>query len=186
MAAAQRKRWAVTRKAKAAEAAAPVPAKTAREKRRLSPEGRARIIAATKKRWAALRKAATKAAGKSEAPRKGDDGGGQAGREARCPEKRGSRPAGGEDARRAGCRLRSMAEVVVVRAPGLVVCGKQIDHYPARPWSGRPACHAGVRAGISVKNVGEDADVASWKLTPRSPQVVGRERIVPVISAALH
>jgi hypothetical protein len=27
-----------------------------------------------------------------------------------------------------------------------------------------PACHAGVRAGISAKNAGEDADVASWKL----------------------
>jgi hypothetical protein len=26
----------------------------------------------------------------------------------------------------------------------------------------------GVRAGIFAKNVGEDADVASWKLTPRS------------------
>jgi hypothetical protein len=34
-------------------------------------------------------------------------------------------------------------------------------------------CHAGVRAGISAKNVGEDADVASWKLT--SYPATGRE-----------
>jgi hypothetical protein len=43
-------------------AASPAPsakpaAAPARKKRRLSPEGRARIIAATKKRWAAVRKA---------------------------------------------------------------------------------------------------------------------------------
>jgi hypothetical protein len=54
------------RKAKAA-AATTAPAKAARKKRRLSPEGRARIIAATKRQWAALRegKAKAKAAGKS-------------------------------------------------------------------------------------------------------------------------
>jgi len=40
---------------------APAAAKAAR-KRRLSPEGRARIIAATKRRWAAVRKAKAKAA----------------------------------------------------------------------------------------------------------------------------
>jgi hypothetical protein len=34
----------------------------AKKKRRLSPEGRARIIAATKKRWAAVRKAKAAAA----------------------------------------------------------------------------------------------------------------------------
>ena len=68
----------------------------------------------------------------------------------------------------------------------LVVCGEQIDHYPARPWSGRPACHAGVCAGMSGKNVGKDAGVASWKLTPRMPRVFDREWIVPVISAAHH
>jgi hypothetical protein len=45
-------------------------------------------------------------------------------------------------------------------------------------------CHAGVRAGISAKNVGEDADVASWKLTPRSYPATGRELIMPVINAA--
>ena len=56
--------------AKAAAAATPAPAKTARKKRRLTPEGRARIIAATKKRWAALRKARAKAAGKVATPKK--------------------------------------------------------------------------------------------------------------------
>jgi hypothetical protein len=55
------------RKAKAA-AATLAPAKAARKKRDLSPEGRARIVAATKRRWAAVRKA--KAAGKSAAPEK--------------------------------------------------------------------------------------------------------------------
>jgi hypothetical protein len=55
MAAAQRKRWASARIAKAETT--PAPAKAAKKKRRLSPEGRARIIAATKKRWAAVRKA---------------------------------------------------------------------------------------------------------------------------------
>jgi hypothetical protein len=49
-----------------------------------------------------------------------------------------------------------------------------------------PACHAGVRAGISAKNVGEDADVASWKLTPRSYPATGCELIMPVINAADH
>ena len=49
----------------------------------------------------------------------------------------------------------------------------QIDHYPMTvEWAGVPTlwvpCHAGVRAGISAKNLGEDADVASWKLTLRS------------------
>jgi hypothetical protein len=58
MAGAQRKRWAVVRKAKGA-AATPAPAKAAGKKRRLSPEGRARIVAATKRRRAALRKAKT-------------------------------------------------------------------------------------------------------------------------------
>ena len=48
------------------------------------------------------------------------------------------------------------------------------------------ACHAGVRAGISAKNVGEDADVASWKLAPRSCPATGRELIIPVINAADH
>lgn len=46
MAAAQRKRWAAARKANAA-ATTPAPAKAAKKKRRLSPDGRARIIAAT-------------------------------------------------------------------------------------------------------------------------------------------
>jgi hypothetical protein len=49
--------WAAARKAESAVAAAPAPAKTAKQKRRLSPEGRERIIAATKKRWAVVRKA---------------------------------------------------------------------------------------------------------------------------------
>ena len=49
MGAAQRKRWAAARNAKAA-ATAPAPAKPARAKRRLIPEGRARIIAAAKRR----------------------------------------------------------------------------------------------------------------------------------------
>jgi hypothetical protein len=49
-AAAQTKRWAAARKPKVA-AATPVPAKAARKKRRLSPEGRARIVAATKMHW---------------------------------------------------------------------------------------------------------------------------------------
>jgi hypothetical protein len=66
--AAQRKRWAADRKAKAAAATTPAPAKAAKQKRRLSPEGRARIITATKRRWAAARKA--KAARKSGAPEK--------------------------------------------------------------------------------------------------------------------
>jgi hypothetical protein len=48
-------------------AASPAPsakpaAAPAKKKRRLSPEGRARIIAATKKRWAAVRKAKAAAA----------------------------------------------------------------------------------------------------------------------------
>ncbi len=41
--------------------AAAAKTKPARKKRRLSPEGRARIIAATKKRWAAARRAANAA-----------------------------------------------------------------------------------------------------------------------------
>ena len=45
----------------AAPAAKPAAA-PAKKKRRLSPEGRARIIAATKKRWAAVRKAKAAAA----------------------------------------------------------------------------------------------------------------------------
>lgn len=58
IAAAQRKRWAATRKgapaaAKAAPAKAPAP-----KKRTLSPEARARIAAAQRKRWAAARKGA--------------------------------------------------------------------------------------------------------------------------------
>jgi hypothetical protein len=64
MAAAQKKRWAAIRNAKAEVAAAPPKAK----KRHLSPEGLARIIAATKRRWATLRKAkAAKAAPKPAA-----------------------------------------------------------------------------------------------------------------------
>jgi hypothetical protein len=51
MAAAQRKRWAGGRKAKVAAAATLAPAKAVRKKRRLSPEGRVRIIAATERRW---------------------------------------------------------------------------------------------------------------------------------------
>jgi hypothetical protein len=51
--AAQRKRWAAVREAKAV--AAP-------KKRKLSAAGRRAIIAATKKRWAAVRKAAAKKA----------------------------------------------------------------------------------------------------------------------------
>jgi hypothetical protein len=50
IAAAQRKRWAATRKGTAAVKAAP-------KTRRLSPAGRRAIIAATKRRWAALRAA---------------------------------------------------------------------------------------------------------------------------------
>jgi hypothetical protein len=46
----RRKRWAAARKV----AAAPAPAKAARKKRRPSPEGVPRIIAATKRRWAEL------------------------------------------------------------------------------------------------------------------------------------
>ena len=56
MAAAQRKRWGAARKAKADAAATPPPAKAAKKKRRLSPEGLARIIAATKRRWAKARR----------------------------------------------------------------------------------------------------------------------------------
>jgi hypothetical protein len=56
MAAAQEKRWAVARKSKADAAAPPAPAKAAKKKRRLSPEGRARIIAATKRRWTKARR----------------------------------------------------------------------------------------------------------------------------------
>jgi hypothetical protein len=52
----------------------------------------------------------------------------------------------------------------------------QINDYPATRGAGLLACHAGVRAGISAKNVGEDADVASWKLTPRSYPATGRQR----------
>jgi hypothetical protein len=62
MAAAQRKRWTAARKAKAEEATTPAPAKADKKERRLSPEGRARIIAATRKRWAAVRRAKAKAA----------------------------------------------------------------------------------------------------------------------------
>ena len=51
IAAAQRKRWAAIRKAKA---------QPAKPKRKLSAAGRRAIIAATKKRWAAVRKAAAK------------------------------------------------------------------------------------------------------------------------------
>ena len=47
-------------------AAAPTPGPVAK-KRRLSPEGRARIIAATRKRWAAVRKAKAEAARKPAA-----------------------------------------------------------------------------------------------------------------------
>ena len=50
IAAAQRKRWAASRKGTAAVKEAP-------KKRRLSAAGRRAIIAATKKRWAALRAA---------------------------------------------------------------------------------------------------------------------------------
>jgi hypothetical protein len=42
-----------------------------------------------------------------------------------------------------------------------VVCGKRIIEYPAPRGVGVPACHAGVRAGISAKNAGKDAGVAS-------------------------
>ena len=56
MAAAQRKRWAAARKAKAEAAATPAPAKADKKKRRLSPEGRVRIVAATKRRWAKARR----------------------------------------------------------------------------------------------------------------------------------
>lgn len=52
-----RARIAAASPASSAKAAAP-----AKKKRRLSPEGRARIIAATKKRWAAVRKAKAAAA----------------------------------------------------------------------------------------------------------------------------
>ena|ERR1035438_8349802 len=55
---AQRKRWAAARKAKAAATATPAPAKAAKKKRRLSPEGRARIVAATKRRVGAAPAAA--------------------------------------------------------------------------------------------------------------------------------
>ena len=57
IAAAQRKRWA---ELKSAKAAPPKP------KRKLSAAGRRAIIAATKKRWAAVRAAKGKAAGKGK------------------------------------------------------------------------------------------------------------------------
>lgn len=44
------------KQAKAALVGRGRPAKTVRKKRRLSPEGRARIVAAVKKRWAAQKK----------------------------------------------------------------------------------------------------------------------------------
>jgi hypothetical protein len=56
IAAAQRKRWAESRKQ--SEAASPTA--PARKKRRLSAAGRRAIIEATKRRWAALRKAQAK------------------------------------------------------------------------------------------------------------------------------
>src|ERR1035441_5335599 len=76
-----------------AAAAPPVPAQAAGKKRRLSPEGRARIIAATKRRWAALRKAKAKTAAKSAVRKRATAENGcedhvQLGPEARCPEKR--------------------------------------------------------------------------------------------------
>ena len=52
IAAAQRKRWADSKKP-----AAPAPQEAAKPKRKLSAAGRKRIIAATKKRWAAVRAA---------------------------------------------------------------------------------------------------------------------------------
>jgi len=58
MAAAQRKRWAAVQKVAATPG--PPPVEAAKKKPRLSPEGLARIIAATKRRWAALRKAKAK------------------------------------------------------------------------------------------------------------------------------
>ncbi len=36
----------------------------------------------------------------------------------------------------------------------------QANEYPGL-WSGRPACHCGVRARIFGKNVGKDAEVAN-------------------------
>jgi hypothetical protein len=58
IAAAQRKRWAAVKKAKAAPPKA---------KRKLSAAGRRAIIAATKKRWAAVRATKATAAGKAKA-----------------------------------------------------------------------------------------------------------------------
>jgi hypothetical protein len=118
MAAAQRKRWAAARKTKAA--ATPAPANAAKRKRRLIPEGRARIIAATKSPSAAVRKA--KAALKSPTPEKATPAaakpglksgpnkrhqefkvGGRAAEDG-WPDEGGAEATGrGESARRAGC-----------------------------------------------------------------------------------
>src|ERR1019366_7742688 len=78
--------------AKAAAAATPAPAKTARKKRRLSPEGRARIIAVTKNAVGGAEEGQN--GGEGGDAEEGDAGGvcegrgGQTGPEARCPEKR--------------------------------------------------------------------------------------------------
>ena len=56
IAAAQRARWAASRKGAPAKAA-PAKKKAATAKRTLSPEARARIVEAQRKRWAAVRKA---------------------------------------------------------------------------------------------------------------------------------
>jgi hypothetical protein len=59
------------------------------------------------------------------------------------------------------------------------VCRSTITQRPVE-WT---SCHAGVRAGISAKNAGEDADVASWKLHAPA-RTIGREWTMPVINAS--
>jgi hypothetical protein len=100
MAATQRKRWAAARKPKAA--ATPASAQAAGKKRRLTPEGRARIIAATKRRWAALGTVKAKVAGKSGAPEKATPA--VAPRNGGCLEEGGAEAIGsGERASQGGC-----------------------------------------------------------------------------------
>jgi hypothetical protein len=56
--AAQRKRWAASKKGATTAAVKAPTAKATKKRRTLSPEARARIAAAQRKRWAAVRKSA--------------------------------------------------------------------------------------------------------------------------------